>query len=51
VDVPLHPHWEDVLRRGPVTLLTPGDQDTYRAGWVNGRRRMVQQMEEAADDA
>lgn len=49
-EVPQHPHWEDVLARGPVTLLVPGDQDAYRAGWRNGRRRMVEQMETAADD-
>jgi hypothetical protein len=45
-----HPTWEDVLARGPVTLLVPGDQDAYRAGWRNGRRRMVEQMETVADD-
>jgi hypothetical protein len=48
--VPLHPHWEDVLARGPVTLLVPGDADAYRDGWRNGRRRMVEQMETVADD-
>lgn len=50
VDVPLHPHWEDVLRRGPVTLLTPGDEATYAAGWTNGRRRLVQQIESMSDE-
>ncbi len=45
-----HPRWEDVLARGPVTLLTAGDQESYRAGWRNGRRRMVEQMETVADD-
>jgi hypothetical protein len=40
----------DVLARGPVTLLVPGDADAYRAGWSNGRRRMVEQMETVADD-
>jgi len=49
-EVPQHPHWEDVLARGPVTLLVPGDQDAYRAGWRNGRRRMVEQMETVAED-
>lgn len=47
---PQHPHWEDVLARGPVTLLVAGDQDSYRAGWRNGRRRMVEEMEQVADD-
>ena len=44
------PYWEEVLERGPVTLLVPGDQDSYRAGWRNGRRRMVEEMEAVADD-
>lgn len=45
-----HPTWEDVLARGPVTLLCPGSQEAYAVGWANGRRRMVEQMEEVADD-
>jgi hypothetical protein len=49
-EVPLHPHWEDVFARGPVTLLVPGDQDAYRDGWRNGRQRMVEQMKTVADD-
>lgn len=49
-EVPLHPHWEDVLARGPVTLLVASDQETYRTAWRNGRRRMVEQMETVADD-
>ena len=49
-EVPRYPHWEDVLARGPVTLLVPGNQDAYRDGWRNGRRRMVEQMETVADD-
>ena len=49
--VPQHPHWEDVLKRGRATLLTASDEATYAAGWQNGRRRMVEQMEEVADDA
>ncbi len=44
-----HPHWEDVLVRGPVTLLTAGDGDAYRAGWANGRRRLVEQIETLSD--
>lgn len=47
---PQRPHWEHVLARGPVTLLVPGDQDVYRAGWDNGRRRLVQQVETLAED-
>jgi hypothetical protein len=45
-----HPTWRDVLARGPVTLLSAGEQDTYAAGWANGRRRMLEQMEELGDD-
>lgn len=45
-----HPVWADVLARGPVTLLTPGDDDTYRAGWRNGRRRMWEDLEDAVYD-
>lgn len=44
------PHWEDVLARGPVTLLVPGDRDSYRAGWRNGRRRLAEQVETLAGD-
>lgn len=42
---PQHPHWEHVLARGPVTLLTRGDAESYRRGWKNGRRRLLEQME------
>jgi hypothetical protein len=49
-EVPLHPHWEDVLARGPVTLLVAGDGDAYRAGWRNGRRHLAQQVETLSDE-
>lgn len=49
-EVPQHPHWEDVLARGPVTLLVPGDQDSYLTGWANGRRRLAEQVETLAGD-
>lgn len=49
--LPVHPTWSDVLARGPVTLLSPGDEATYATGWANGRRRMVEQIEELSDDA
>lgn len=49
-EVPRHPCWGDVLDRGPVTLLTAGNQESYRSGWRNGRRRMVEQMEAVEDD-
>lgn len=45
-----HPTWEDVLARGPVTLLVPGDAEAYRQGWRNGRRDLWQAMEGIAED-
>lgn len=45
-----HPHWEDVLARGPVTLLVQADAEAYRQGWRAGRRNLWQAMEEAADE-
>jgi len=48
--LPLHPHWEDVLARGPVTLLAPGEKQAYASGWVNGRRRLLQQIETLSDE-
>jgi hypothetical protein len=47
--VPQHPDWWFIVRRGPVTILTPGDEDTYLAGWRAGRRDLWQSMEEATD--
>ena len=48
-EIPQHPHWEDVLARGPVTLLSAGSQEAYAVGWANGRRRLVEQMEGMID--
>ena len=45
-----HPHWDDILARGPVTLLFPGDEGAYKTGWANGRRRLREQIEEMDDD-
>lgn len=47
--LPLHPHWEDVLARGPVTLLTADHDEAYAAGWASGRRRLVEQIDTFAD--
>lgn len=44
-EVPRYPRWEDVLARGPVTLLVAAQKETYDSGWVNGRRRLVEQIE------
>lgn len=49
-EVPLHPHWEDVLARGPVTLLTGRDDEAYDNGWANGRRALVRRIEELSDE-
>ncbi len=49
-EIPLHPHWEDVLARGPVTLLVPGDRDAYLRGWRAGRHDLWQAMEEIAEE-
>lgn len=49
-EVPRHPHWEDVLARGPVTLLVASPQESYAAGWANGRRRLVEQIQELSDE-
>lgn len=48
--VPLHPHWEDIVRRGPVTLLVAAQADAYQAGWSDGRRRLVEQFEELCEN-
>lgn len=45
-----HPHWEDVLARGPVTLLVAADGEAYRQGWRAGRRDLWQAMEETAEE-
>lgn len=49
LDIEVHPHWEDVLARGPVMLLLAGSQEAYEVGWASGRRRMVEQMEALSD--
>lgn len=48
--IPLHPQWEDVIARGPVTLLVAADDESYRRGWRAGRRDLWQAMEEVAED-
>lgn len=49
-EVPLHPHWEDVLARGPVTLLLAAAAEAYRQGWRAGRRDLWQAMDEVAEE-
>lgn len=41
-----HPTWDDVTARGPVTLVTPTSEDGYRQGWIDGRKRLAEQIEE-----
>jgi hypothetical protein len=48
--VPQHPHWEDIISRGPVTILTAGDDATYRIGWRNGRQALWESMEDSLYD-
>lgn len=47
--IPLHPVWSDVVARGPVVMLTPGQADVYAAGWAAGRQRLLEQIEELRD--
>lgn len=44
-----HPTWADVVARGPVTLLVATDEGAYRQGWVDGRKRLAEQIEELRD--
>ncbi len=48
--IPLHPDWSDVLKRGPVTLLTGADGQAYLQGWRAGRKAMWQDLEDATYD-
>jgi hypothetical protein len=48
--IPLQPDWDFVLTRGPVMLLTWDHQWAYAAGWRNGRRTLVQEIESLAED-
>jgi hypothetical protein len=48
--IPQHPTWDDVLTRGPVSLLSHDNVTAYRAGWSNGRRRLSQEIESLAED-
>ncbi len=49
-EVPQYPHWEDVLARGPVSLLVAADAEPYNAGWRAGRRDLWHAMEEVAEE-
>lgn len=48
--VPLHPDWWFLIRRGPVTILTPGVEATYLSGWEAGRQALWQSMEDVAGE-
>lgn len=44
--VPQHPHWDDIVARGPVTILAATSQEAYRSGWADGRRNLFEQVEQ-----
>jgi hypothetical protein len=49
-EIPRHPTWEHVLARGPVTILSAGDPETYATGTAgrrakrDGRRRCLKPL-------
>lgn len=45
-----HPTWDDVTARGPVTLVAAMPQEAYQQGWADGRRRLLEQVEELRDE-
>jgi hypothetical protein len=45
-----HPTWDDVTARGPVTFGVAGSREAYQQGWKDGRRRLMEQVEELHDD-
>lgn len=47
---PHHPHWEDAVARGPVTLMVPSPEGAYRQGWEDGRARLLEQIETLRDE-
>lgn len=47
---PRHPEWEDVVARGPVTVLTGMPQDAYNLGWRDGRQDLLGQIETLAEE-
>lgn len=49
-EVPRHPHWQDVLDRGLVTLLVAAQDEARAAGWAAGRRQMLEQIETLSED-
>jgi hypothetical protein len=49
-ECPQHPHWEEIVVRGPVTIVTALPQDAYEQGWKDGRQRLYEQVEEMKDD-
>lgn len=44
------PTWDDVTARGPVSLVVSTPREAYRQGWVDGRRRLLHQIEGLSDD-
>lgn len=48
--IPQHPHWGDIVARGPVTVLVPSAADAYAGGWKSGRKRLCEQVEDLRDE-
>lgn len=44
-----HPVWDDVTARGPVTLVAAMPEESYHLGRRDGRRRLLDQIEELHD--
>lgn len=47
--IPLHPRWEDIIARGPVVIVVPGQEGVWDAGWKTGQRRLIERIQEIAD--
>lgn len=46
----VHPEWRHLTRLGPVTILTGSQEETWQAGWNAGRRDLVTQIADLADE-
>jgi hypothetical protein len=44
------PTWDDVTARGPVTLVAAMSHEAYQQGWTDGRRRLLEQVEDLRDE-
>jgi hypothetical protein len=46
----VHNTWDDLLARGPVTLLVAAEEEPYKAGWRAGRRDLLGRIAEMSED-